>query len=465
MKTENKTFNPTRNLITLCLASFSVVTGFGVILPFFPLFASDILTEIKIGDFFTIGIALQIGIMTSAFMFSRFLLAPTYGDLSDSVGRKPLILVGMIIYTGLMIGFGLAFDFFTMLLLRAMQGVASAAVWPVGEALIVDTSPKEKVGRNLGYYMMSMQAGMASGPFIGFFFYYVLNTVFGLSEMLSYRFTFICVGILGVLATIIIALLVSDPYTHTTQKPITSLIFSSVIGMANRTVRSPQFLFNNLKTDDGYRTRSIYTVYIVAMINGFGFVMIFPIITLFLDDYYGIDTGTIALVIGIVGLPALWGGPIGGYISDQIGRKITVWCSGVLVGLLFISFGFKMTLILLMILFACQRFLFGIMQPSFRALQSDLIPEEVRGKEFGIVQAFSNFGSTLGPIIGGLLYDVFYMNNFNFSDGITYFGAGVTFLLAGLLSLFASNLLLLAVDSGKQSIMQEAETDVIPSLP
>ncbi|MFX0209568.1 MAG: MFS transporter [Candidatus Hodarchaeota archaeon] len=464
MKKDKKAFNPTWNLISLCLASFSVVTGFGVILPFFPLFASDLLSEIKINDFFTIGIALQIGIMTSAFMFTRFLLAPTYGDLSDSVGRKPLILVGMIIYTGLMIGFGLAFDFFTMLLLRAFQGVASAAVWPVGEALIVDTSPKEKVGRNLGYYMMSMQAGMASGPFVGFFFYYLLHNIVKLSEMLSYRLTFICVGILGVLATVIVIILVSDPYTQSSQKSTKSLLISSIAGMAHRTIRSPQFIYTNLKTDDGYRTRNIYAVYIVAMINGFGFAMIFPIVTLFLNDYYGIDTGTIALMIGIVGLPALWGGPIGGYISDRIGRKITVWSSGTLVGLLFISLGIEMALIFLMILFTCQRFLFGIMQPSFRALQSDLVPEKVRGKEFGIVQAFANFGSTLGPIIGGWLYDVFYMNNFHF-NGITYFGAGVTFILAGSLALFASNLLLFVVDQKKDKIILEVETDVIPGFP
>ncbi|MFX1511961.1 MAG: MFS transporter [Promethearchaeota archaeon] len=451
---KKKEFNPTWNLITLCMASFSVVTGFGVIIPFFPLYASDILTEIKIFSL-TIGIALQIGIMTSAFMFTRFLLSPVYGDLSDSTGRKPIILVGMVIYTVLMAGFGLAFDFFTLFIIRGMQGIASAAVWPVGEALIVDTSPKEKVGRNLGYYMMSMQAGMASGPFIGFFFYYLLNNFFNLPELLSYRLTFICVGVLGVLATVIVAIAVSDPYTQVEQKSLQSVFSGSVIGMADRTLKSPQFLFNTLRTNDGYRTRSIYTVYLVAMINGFGFAMIFPIISLFLNDYYNIDPGTIALIIGVVGMPALVGGPIGGYISDKIGRKVTVSGSGTLVGFLFISLGIKMALILLMVLFTLQRFLFGILQPSFRALQSDLIPEEVRGKEFGVVQAFFNLGASLGPIIGGWLYDVFYMANFDLKYGITYFGAGVAFTLAGLLALLASNLLFLIVDYNRHRIQLE----------
>lgn len=169
-------FNPTSNLIALCLASFVVVTGFGVILPFFPLYAKEILFSFTFLGI-PVGIALQIGIMTSAFMFTRFLLAPAYGDLSDLSGRKPIILVGMSIYTLLLFGFGFAFDFISLLLIRALQGIASAAVWPVGEALIVDTSPKSMIGRNLGYYIMSMQAGMAAGPFIGFIFYAGLNGI------------------------------------------------------------------------------------------------------------------------------------------------------------------------------------------------------------------------------------------------------------------------------------------------
>ncbi|MFX0116936.1 MAG: hypothetical protein ACFFB3_20480 [Candidatus Hodarchaeota archaeon] len=79
MKEHSKDFNARRNLASLCLASYTVVTGFGVIMPFFPLYASNILSEIGLGVF-TIGIALQIGIMTSAFMFTRFLLAPSFGD-------------------------------------------------------------------------------------------------------------------------------------------------------------------------------------------------------------------------------------------------------------------------------------------------------------------------------------------------------------------------------------------------
>ncbi|MFX0123683.1 MAG: MFS transporter [Candidatus Hodarchaeota archaeon] len=451
-----KNFSPISNLIALCLASFVVVTGFGVILPFFPLYAKEILFEFYFLGF-PIGIAFQIGIMTSAFMFTRFLLAPAYGDLSDVSGRKPIILVGMSIYTFLLFGFGLAFDFLSLLTLRAFQGIASAAVWPVGEALIVDTSTKNTTGRNLGYYIMSMQAGMAAGPFIGFIFYAGLNGIAGFAPILAYRLTFICQGIMGVLATIIVTLLVKDPSQF--EEKSLSIIPSFILAikqMGRKTIQSPNYLITVFSGSEIYRNRSLYTIYLVAVINGFGNAMIFPIIALFLDDYYFLDPEIIALVIGIVGILALSGNPLGGILSDKLARKHVVWISGLLRGIFYLFLGFQWGLFAVIIAFAFQRFLWAIYQPAFRAMQSELIPEAVRGKEFGLVQALFNLGSVLGPIIGGALYDQLLGVSFNLIGGV-YVGAGLTFALAGILGLIGSIIFLLFVTSDHQETQYQSE--------
>ncbi|MFW9997038.1 MAG: MFS transporter [Candidatus Odinarchaeota archaeon] len=457
-------FNPTMNLLALCMASYTVVTGFAVIMPFFPIFANDILSEINLLGF-TVGIALQIGLITSSFMLTRFILAPSFGDLSDSTGRKPVILVGMSLYGFLMIGFGLAYDFLTLIIVRGLQGVASAAVWPVGEALIVDTSEKGKTGRNLGYYMMSMQAGMATGPFLGFGFYFVLNKVFVLPELLSYRLTFVCVGLFGFLATLIVVFFVTDPKTADENIPVKILYSTAFKAMGNKMLQSPSFLARIFKTGGNYRTRSLYTIYVVAVINGFGFAMIFPIVALFLEDYYLLDPGAIALAVGIVGVLALSGAPTGGFLSDKIGRKTTVWLSGIVGGVTMMLIGMEMGLVMLLILFALQRFLFAIMQPSFRALQSDLTPVPVRGREFGIVQAAYNLGSVLGPIVGGYLYDVFFDVFFNLGNGLTFLGAGVTFGFAGFIAIFGGILILVLVNQKSVLVDDYALVVLEPTIP
>jgi DHA1 family multidrug resistance protein-like MFS transporter len=450
---ETTQFSPRGNLIALCLASFVVVTGFGVILPFLPLYAKEILVEFYIPGFpIPIGIAFQIGIMTSAFMLTRFLLAPAYGDLSDISGRKPLILVGMSIYTFLLFGFGLAFDFLSLLTLRALQGIASAAVWPVGEALIVDTSTKTTTGRNLGYYIMSMQAGMAAGPFIGFIFYATLNGLVGFPPLLSYRLTFVCQGVMGLLATIIVALLVKDPRRFEKEsQTIISSFMSAIKQMVRKTIQSPKYLITIFSASEVYRNKSLYTIYLVAVINGFGNAMIFPIIALFLDDYYLLDPEIIALVIGIVGILALSGNPLGGILSDKVARKHVVWISGFLRGVVYLFLGIKLGILVAIVIFTLQRFLWAIYQPAFRATQSELIPEAVRGKEFGLVQALFNFGSVLGPIIGGVLYDLLLGISFNII-GLEYIGVGITFAVAGVLGIIGSLTFLLLVTPDSHNV-------------
>ena len=457
--TEN--FDPKKNLITLCIASFVVTTGFGVIIPFFPIYADTILHTYDFGFVF-IGIALQIGILTSAFMVARFFLAPSFGTLSDSAGRKPIMLVGMSIYGFLMVGFGLSYDFTSLLILRLLQGVASAAVWPVGEALIADTSPKEKVGTYLGYYIMSMQGGTAVGPFLAFISFYLFNTMLQLPVDASYRLSFASVGILGFLSAFIIAFFVTDPITlrlKPEEQKLTHLFKTAFIEMSQAVKSSFSFWIQTITRKANYRNKSIYSVYIVAVINGIGFALVFPIIALFLQDSYKLDEGGIALIIGIVGLLALVGGPFGGYISDRIGRKTVVWITEFLSAITLVVMGLQVSLLTLVVLLGFQRFVFAIIQPSFRALQNDLVPPEVRGKEFGLVQASFNLGSIIGPIVGGYLYDLYNPQLFKFLR-FSYYGVVVPFTFAAITAFIGGFLIILLINLGRDKYIDNKQVDL-----
>lgn len=453
MKGDKSTSIEKKNLISLSLSSIAITIGFGVIIPFFPLYADEILTTVMIFNIFEVGIALQVGILTSAFMFVRFLLAPSFGDMSDITGRKPIILVGMSIYGVLMILFGFSYDFFTLLLLRALQGLASAAVWPVGEALIVDSSPSDRIGKNLGYYMLSMQAGMALGPFLGFFLYSFYKDLLLQPIIISYRLSFFSVGVLGILATVIVAYMVEDPKVSS-KTPIKTLYLDTTKSMVNKIARSPSYIVKTFTngSDSSYRDKNLIIIYITAVINGFGNAMIFPLITLFLSDYFLMDVGEISIIIGVIGLISLIGAPIGGYISDHTSKPLTVSASGLIRGFLFLFLGLQGNIIGILILLTGQRFLFAILQPAFRAMQSDYVPEHVRGKEFGIVQALFNLGSVMGPIIGGFLYDIFFMKDITIFGEMKFLGAGVPFAISGILAICAAIIIFFEIDSEKQPL-------------
>lgn len=54
-----------------------------------------------------------------------------------------------------------------MIIARTLQGLAEAAVWTIGNALVVDNMRKDQLGRAMGYVSMSMNIGTMAGPALG----------------------------------------------------------------------------------------------------------------------------------------------------------------------------------------------------------------------------------------------------------------------------------------------------------
>jgi len=134
-----------RNIIVLPVAAFVISLGFGIpaLLVLYLLLALDgLITELpeNLGKIPTVPeIAIQYTLLMSAFMLTRALFAGYFGSLSDRIGRKKLINIGFLIYTVVTYGYIIATEWWHLLIVRIIQGVASAMVWPVAEALIMDS--------------------------------------------------------------------------------------------------------------------------------------------------------------------------------------------------------------------------------------------------------------------------------------------------------------------------------------
>jgi MFS family permease len=73
----------------------------------------------------------------------------------------------LIAVAGATIMFWLAKSPTMMVVARIMQGVAEAAVWTVGNALVVDSMKKDQLGTAMGYVSMAMNIGTMAGPALG----------------------------------------------------------------------------------------------------------------------------------------------------------------------------------------------------------------------------------------------------------------------------------------------------------
>jgi len=141
-------------LAVVCTSAFVVWMGFGAILPYLPVFLRE---EAQAS-------MLLIGVVAAGYSAGTFLFSTPLGRLSDTIGRKPIIVAGAIIYAVSTFLFMTTTVAEWFVLFRFLEGVGAAAVTPVGQAFLADISPPTERSRAYGWLTSSQFGGLVFGP-------------------------------------------------------------------------------------------------------------------------------------------------------------------------------------------------------------------------------------------------------------------------------------------------------------
>jgi len=442
IKQERLYRNP--RVLVLALDAMLISLGFGIVAPsmsYFLIALEGGLTQPP-GPGFIVpaevvaSFSLILGIMMASFMGTRTLLARYWGAYSDRRGRKPIILTGLIGYFFLLILFGLAQNWMHLLIVRALQGVVSAMVWPTAEAALMDIVGPDRRGEGLGLYMMVSTFGWILGPGVGGFLYNFCRDILLLPVPDVFRVPYY-VGALIILPAIVLTFVIlketapgvidvkeKQEETLEIEEPSVPVISE----ISNESEMTPKV------------RRMIYALYAMSVFNGIAMGLSMPIFQLFLMSKITTDIGLIGLVIsGAGGIGLLFSIPAGRY-ADRKGRKgLAVWGavgSRVSLGVLPLTTNLVQT----SAVWIGQSAAMSASQPAMRAIQADVIPWNLRGKLFGTIQAFFNAGATIGPIVGGALFAYFSLIVFPIGPFILE-GLVVPFWLASVLGMIGAFLL------------------------
>ena len=175
-------------LMQLCI--FSSMLGVGIIVPFLPLYARSLGAS-----------ALVMGLIFSAFSFTRTLSMPYVGMLSDRHGRRRFLIVGLAGYAVLALALAVANTPWELVANRALQGIFAGMIIPVSMALVADITPAGREGVSFGSFNTALLLGFGVGPLIGGVVYdhWGLHTNFYLMAGLS------------LFSLVLVVLLVRDP--------------------------------------------------------------------------------------------------------------------------------------------------------------------------------------------------------------------------------------------------------------
>jgi len=143
------------------LTVFIDLLGFGMVLPLLPIYA-DQFTVDKSGW--------QLGLLMASFSIMQACFAPLWGRLSDRIGRRPVLLVGLAGSAAFYGLFGVAtvWQSLTWLFVsRIGAGIAGATI-PTAQAYIADTTPPEQRSRGMALIGMAFGMGFTFGPLLGY---------------------------------------------------------------------------------------------------------------------------------------------------------------------------------------------------------------------------------------------------------------------------------------------------------
>ena len=155
---------PSSTMVVLMLSVFTVSMGFGIVLPALP-FLIEQLLGIK-GDVKLV--ARATGLLTGLYTLSLFLFASAWGRLSDRVGRRTILLIGLIGFSATSMTFAFVESLPAIYAERFLSGMFAAAVTPVALAAVGDLAVTETArARRLTFVSLAGISGFLLGPMMG----------------------------------------------------------------------------------------------------------------------------------------------------------------------------------------------------------------------------------------------------------------------------------------------------------
>jgi multidrug resistance protein len=342
------------------LTVFIDILGFGIVIPVLPLYAEHFGAT-----------TWQIGWLVGVFSLAQFFFAPIWGKISDRIGRKPVLMIGVIGTIAGYIMMGLAGSVLMLFVARLIDGIAGANIG-TAQAYLADISSPETRARAMGLLGAAFGLGFVFGPALGGW----AGVKYGFAAPM-----FIAAGLAAVNFVFILLFL---PESRATAAQARERIFPH--------------LWKNVDTRAYLSSLLCYFLVIV------GFSMMTTVFALYLHHRFSLDalhTGYILAGIGVLGV-IIQGGLIGRLVKRFGEPPLT------LTGALFMSAGlaglaFAGSVPAMLMASAAVGIGNSLLMPTLTALASRSASANWQGRALGVVQSGGSLARWAGPVAAGVL--------------------------------------------------------------
>lgn len=353
----------------LVSAAFLIALGYGLIAPLLPQFIVS----------FDVSMAAA-GLVVSVFSLSRLLFAPMSGALIDKIGSRKVYLTGLMtvaVTTGLI---SVVTEYWHIVALRALAGVGSTMFTVSAMGLIVRLAPPDSRGRASAVYGTAFLLGNIIGPVAGA----------GMS-FLGFRWPFVIYGVGVALAAFVVWWRMPRRLDQA--------------GNPVQATEKPPMQLREALDDSAYRAALTSNI-AHGWINIGVRVSILPLFAAAVFHSDGAAVAGFALATFAAGNAIVL--QLSGRFADTYGRKPLI-VTGLIGSGVFISvMGFATTIPTLLLVSLLAGAAAGLLNPSQQAVLADVIGNDRSGgKVLSTYQMAMDLGQIIGPILIGVLADMF----------------------------------------------------------
>lgn len=354
-------------ILMVALVVLVDITGFGLILPLLPFWAERLGAN-----------PFEVGLILTVYAAAQFLFTPVLGALSDRIGRRPIILISLLIEAA---GFALTALAGTLPLLLVARFIGGLGASNIGsaQAVVADvTAPRDRA-RGMGMVGAAIGLGFVVGPALG-------GVLAGLGPTVPFW------AALGVALLNALLVLIFLPETR---------------GRRPAAVRGAQRFALFAGWRRAIQTPAIARLILINLLFTLAFAGMETVVPLFTQREFGwlaTQNGYLFTYVGVI-IVIMQGGMVGQLVKRFGERGLQIAGLGLLaIGLALLPF--SGTLALLLIALALLSIGDGAVTPTNNALLSLATPPEAQGETLGLSQGMGSLGRMIGPLIAGGLFGV-----------------------------------------------------------
>ncbi len=350
------------SLARLCAAGFVAYCSYSACrIPLLPLFARDLGAGPS-----------MIGIVMGASTLTGVLLKLPAGAWSDVLGRRPLLLLGGLVFATLPFTYLWVSTLAALVVLRFVHGSATAIFGPVASASLADVAPPSKRGTWLSTYSTAQGAGQALGPVLAG--YLIAAGRFDLA--------FMAAGLVGLSAPFIVAGWrggrEASPNGARWQQLTTGIVEVARhrLVLVTSAAQAAQFVMN-------------------GALNAF--------LPLYGQDVLELTTPQLGWLFGIQAVTTLVARPLIGSLSDRVGRRWVIVGGLTLCSAAVLSMSRAVDAPALAAAVVAYGAGVATTTAATSAFITDVTPRARYGAAHGVFGTIYDIGDVLGPIAAGLL--------------------------------------------------------------